>query len=53
MDKSDTIVAQIIKVIDWWEETIKSKEEPITENVGQSSKPSTPSTLKIDPKVKL
>lgn len=53
LEKSDVIVTQIMKMIDWWEETFPKKEEAPTQSAVESPKPMTPITPSIDPKVKL
>lgn len=51
--KSDVIVNQIMKVIDWWEETFPKKEDATTPSAVETSNPTTPTISAIDSKVKL
>lgn len=53
LEKSDVIVTQIMKMIDWWEETFPKKEEAPTPSAVETPNPTTPTTPSIDPKVKL
>ena len=53
LEKSDVIVTQIMKMIDWWEETFPKKEEAPTPSAVEMPKPTTPTTPSIDPKVEL
>ena len=53
MDKSDRVVTQIMRMIDWWEEMFKKKEESIFENVIEKSEATPSSHLSIHSKVQL
>ena len=53
MDKSDRVVTQMMRMIDWWEETFKKKEEPILENIIEKSEATPSSQLPIHSKVQL
>ena len=53
MDKSDRVVTQMMRMIDWWEETFKKKEEPILENLIERSEATPSSHLPIYSKVQL
>ena len=53
MDKSDRVVTQMMRMMDWWEETFKKKEEPIFENVIEKSEATSSSQLPIHSKVQL
>lgn len=53
MDKSDVVVNQIMDMINWWEDTFKKKEEPILENVTETSEATPSSDLSLHPKFQL
>lgn len=53
LEKSDVIVTQIMKMIDWWEETFPKKEKAPTPSAVETPKPTISATPSIDPKVKL
>ena len=53
MDKSDRVVTQMMRMMDWWEETFKKKEEPIFENVIEKSEATPSSHVPIHSKVQL
>ena len=53
MDKSDRVVTQMMRMMDWWEETFKKKEEPILENIIERSEATPSSHLPIHSKVQL
>ena len=53
MDKSDRVVTQMMRMIDWWEETFQKKEELILENIIERSEATPSSHLPIHSKVQL
>lgn len=53
IDKSDVVVNQIMDLINWWEDTFKKKEEPILENVTETSEATPSSDLSLHPKFQL
>lgn len=53
MDKSNRVVTQMMRMMDWWEEAFQKKEEPIMENVIEKSEATSSSQLPIHSKVQL
>ena len=53
MDKSNRVVTQMMRMMDWWEEAFKKKEEPIMENVIERSEATPSSHVPIHSKVQL
>ncbi|MBS3198678.1 VanZ family protein [Turicibacter bilis] len=53
MDKSNRVVTQMMRMMDWWEEAFQKKEEPIMENVIERSEATSSSQLPIHSKVQL
>ena len=53
MDKSNRVVTQMMRMMDWWEEAFQKKEEPIMENVIERSEATPSSQLPIHSKVQL
>ena len=53
MYKSNRVVTQMMRMMDWWEEAFKKKEEPIMENVIERSEATPSSHVPIHSKVQL
>lgn len=53
MDKSNRVVTQMMRMMDWWEEAFQKKEEPIMENVIERSEATPSSHVPIHSKVQL
>ena len=53
MDKSNRVVTQMMRMMDWWEEVLKKAEEPILEDIIEKSEATPSSQLPIHSKVQL